>query len=218
MNDLNFDRDGASFHRAVYDADGVEALRGLHIEGPGVRLHHAELPALLLPVTEIAARLIGVGARPVRAVLFDKTSRNNWAVAWHQDRTIVVRDRAEVPGFGPWSVKQGALHVAPPIAVLERMATFRIHLDPCGPTNAPLLAARGSHRLGFVAAPDAAVRAAEHELLTCLAHPGDVWAYATPILHASERAAEPARRRVLQVDYAAEPLPGGLVWRGVAAA
>ncbi len=165
----------------------------------------------------IAATLIGAGARPVRAVLFDKTSQNNWAVAWHQDRTIVVTERRDAPGFGPWSVKQGALHVAPPIAVLERMATFRIHLDPCDADNAPLMAARGSHRLGFVAAPNAATRALEHELITCLAEPGDIWAYSTPILHASERAALPRRRRVLQVDYAVEPLPFGLNWRGVAA-
>ncbi len=165
----------------------------------------------------IAATLIGAGAHPVRAVLFDKTGHNNWAVAWHQDRTIVVTERHDAPDFGPWSVKQGALHVAPPIAVLERMATFRIHLDPCDASNAPLKAARGSHRLGFVAARDARARAVEHEQITCLAAPGDVWAYSTPILHASERASRPTRRRVLQVDYAVEQLPNGLAWRGVVA-
>lgn len=218
MQDLDFDRDGARLYRAVYNSGDVEALRALHVDGPGVRLHHADLPSLLRPVTEIADRLIGAGSHPVRAVLFDKTSRNNWAVAWHQDRTIVVTERRDVADFGPWSVKQGALHVAPPISVLERMATFRIHLDPCDADNAPLLAAQGSHRLGFVAAPDAADRASEHELLICLAEPGDVWAYSTPILHASERAARPARRRVLQVDYAVGALPGGLEWRGVATA
>lgn len=216
MQDLDFDRDGARLYRAVYDPAGVNALCRLHVDGPGVRLHHPELPALLQPVSRIATALIGPRARPVRAVLFDKTSQNNWAVAWHQDRTIVVTERRDTPGFGPWSVKQGALHVAPPIAVLERMATFRIHLDACDASNAPLLAARGSHRLGYVAAPDVAARALEHEQITCLAEPGDVWAYSTPILHASERATRPARRRVLQVDYAADPLPGGLIWRGVA--
>jgi hypothetical protein len=175
------------------------------------------LPALLHPVSALAETLIGAGAHPVRAVLFDKTDRNNWAVAWHQDRTIVVTERRDAPDFGPWSVKQGALHVAPPITVLERMATFRIHLDPCDASNAPLLAARGSHRLGFVSARDAAARALEHQQITCLASPGDVWAYSTPILHASELAARPTRRRVLQVDYAVERLPGGLAWRGVVA-
>ena len=140
MLDLYFGRDGARLYRAVYNPSGVEALWGLHVDGPGVRLHHPELPTLLHPVSLIA-----------------------------------------------------------------------------GATNAPLMAARGSHRLGFVAARDAAARALEHEQVTCLAAPGDVWAYSTPILHASERAARPTRRRVLQVDYAVERLPNGLAWRGVAA-
>ena len=38
---------------------------------------------------------------------------------------------------------------------------------------------------------------------------------ATSIVHASERAQNPRRRRVLQVDYASEALPGGLQWLGV---
>jgi hypothetical protein len=37
---------------------------------------------------------------------------------------------------------------------------------------------------------------------------------ATPILHASDLAQAPARRRVLQVDYAASDLPAGLEWFG----
>ena len=51
--------------------------------------------------------------------------------------------------------------------------------------------------------------------MTCVAEAGDVWLYATPILHASEASHRPGHRRVLQVDYAAEELPGGLEWLGV---
>ena len=43
----------------------------------------------------------------------------------------------------------------------------------------------------------------------------DIWLYATPILHASGAALEPTHRRVLQVDFAAGELPGGLKWLGV---
>jgi hypothetical protein len=38
--------------------------------------------------------------------------------------------------------------------------------------------------------------------------------YATPILHASARAAKPSRRRVLQLLYCADDLPPGLAWLG----
>src|SRR5690242_8259073 len=40
---------------------------------------------------------------PVRAIYFDKSPEANWLVPWHQDLTLALRERAEVPGFGPWS-------------------------------------------------------------------------------------------------------------------
>jgi hypothetical protein len=52
-------------------------------------------------------------------------------------------------------------------------------------------------------------------MVSCLAEPGDIWLYATPILHASEAAVAPVHRRTLQVDYSVEQLPGGLEWLGV---
>ncbi|MDO8912535.1 MAG: phytanoyl-CoA dioxygenase family protein [Phenylobacterium sp.] len=218
MSTFEFQRDGLQLYPTVYDDAGIERLRGIPTKGPGARLQDDSLPDLLWPVSRIASRLLGIGAQPVRAVLFDKTAERNWALGWHQDRTLVVEERREVEGFGPWSRKDGALHVAPPIELLQRMATFRIHLDPCGADNAPLQAAVGSHRCGYVAADQAAAEAEQHPVAQCLAQAGDVWAYSTPILHASARADAPARRRVLQVDYATFALPGGLVWRGVALA
>ncbi len=59
--------------------------------------------------------ILGPGAFAVRGLLFDKTPEANWKVAWHQDLTIAVRQRKEVPGFGPWSVKAGVPHVQAPI-------------------------------------------------------------------------------------------------------
>ena len=218
MTAFEFQRDGLQLYPAVYDDAGIERLRGIPTKGAGARLQDDSLPELLWPVSRIASRLLGMGAQPVRAVLFDKTADGNWALGWHQDRTLVVEERCEVEGFGPWSRKDGALHVAPPIELLQRMATFRIHLDPCGPDNAPLNAAVGSHTCGYVPADQAAAEAERRPITECLAGVGDVWAYSTPILHASARAVNPTRRRVLQVDYATFALPGGLVWRGVALA
>ena len=185
----------------------------------GIRLHGiGELPALLdsaSPIGAIAAAAIGADARAVRAILFDKSAAANWSLGWHQDRTIVVAERRAVPGFGPWTVKAGLLHVAPPFELLSRMVTLRIHLDPVADDNAPLLIAPGSHRFGRIAEPDIEAIVDRCGVATCRAEAGDVWAYATPILHASDAARVPRRRRVLQVDYAAESLPGGLAWRGI---
>ena len=49
----------------------------------------------------------------------------------------------------------------------------------------------------------------------CLAERGDVWLYATSIVHASLAADPPRRRRVLQIDFSADATPGPLAWRGV---
>ncbi len=164
---------------------------------------------------QIAACLIGGNSFPVRAVLFDKTPEVNWSVGWHQDRTVAVSKRRETVGYGPWSVKQGIPHVAPPISVLEGMVTLRLHLDDCDEDNAPLKVALGSHRLGLVPADEAANEAKRRQVLVCHARAGDVWAYSTLILHASERSRSGGRRRVLQVDYAVLALPGGLKWYGL---
>lgn len=195
------------------------ALVGLPRDQAGVRLHGIEALAPLLAsngcIGAIAANVLGPCSQPVRAILFNKTPEANWSLAWHQDRTICVKEKREAPGFGPWTTKSGMIHVAPPFDLLTRMVTVRAHLDDVPATNAPLLIAPGSHSLGRVAigAVDETVRRCG--TATCIAEAGDVWLYATPILHASEAASTPRSRRVLQVDFAAEPLPHGLEWLGV---
>ncbi len=166
-------------------------------------------------VGAVAASVLGPDCRPVRAILFDKTAAANWALPWHQDRTVAVRERVDVPGFGPWTVKAGMPHVAPPVAVLAGMATLRVHLDPVTADNAPLLVAPGSHRFGRVTQAEVPGAVERCGAVACLAAAGDVWLYATLILHASDAAAAPRQRRVLQVDYALGGLPGGLRWLGV---
>jgi ectoine hydroxylase-related dioxygenase (phytanoyl-CoA dioxygenase family) len=126
-----------------------------------------------------------------------------------------VKQRIEIEGFGPWTTKGGMQHVAPPFDILAEMVTVRLHLDDVGPENAPLLIAPGSHSLGRISidAIDAIVQRCGS--YACIAAAGDIWLYATPILHASEAASTPTRRRVLQVDFATGALPAGLEWRGV---
>ena len=197
----------------------LTALADTPKDRAGVRLTRvAALDQVLGCTGAIGARIAqfaGTGARPVRAILFDKSDRVNWSLAWHQDRTIRVRARRAVPGFGPWTVKSGLLHVAPPFDLLERMVTIRIHLDDVPTDNAPLLIAPGSHRFGLVREDRIDAIVAQCGVYACTARAGDIWVYATPILHASDAAATPRRRRVLQVDYAGFDLPGGLEWSGI---
>lgn len=164
-------------------------------------------------IGRVAASIIGPDAKPVRAIFFDKSESTNWALDWHQDRVICVSEKHDAAGYGPWTVKSGLLHVAPPFDLLASMVTLRVHLDDVSADNAPLLIAPGSHLLGSVSEASIKSAVAKCGTFACLAQAGDVWLYSTPILHASKRADTPRRRRVPQLDYAAFKLPFGLEWQ-----
>jgi ectoine hydroxylase-related dioxygenase (phytanoyl-CoA dioxygenase family) len=214
---------GALRLRAALDAPELQGLEdsvaNLPSDQAGIRLHGiAAVRRFLAPsgaIWNVATAVLGETCHPVRAILFDKTILTNWALPWHQDRTIAVVKRVEVAGFGPWTVKGVLVHVVPPFDLLAGMVTLRVHLDAVPETNAPLLIAPGSHRLGLV--PVRQVKAVVEKCGTavCLAEAGDIWLYSTPILHSSEAARDPVHRRVLQVDFAVGDLPGGLTWLGV---
>ena len=220
--ELRFEDHGAARHdrAALSVLEELEtALSECPTGRPGVRLRGRSALASLLAsdraIGRIAADRIGSAALPVRAVLFDKTPGINWALGWHQDRTVAVSDRHDVPGFGPWSIKAGIVHVEPPFAVIEAMVTLRIHLDDVPDDNAPLLIAPGSHREGRIAEAQLGDVVARCGTSVCVARRGDVWVYSTPIVHASAVSAGHAHRRVLQVDYAAAQLPTPLSWLGI---
>ena len=115
----------------------VNALANeLSADRPGTRQLHQRVPAALEflrsePMAELIAELIP-GGFPVRSIFFDKSPDRNWHVAWHQDLSICVKERHDLPEFNAWSIKEGVQHVQPPPAVLEQMLTIRLHLDDCG--------------------------------------------------------------------------------------
>jgi len=163
-------------------------------------------------VRTIVHQVLGEAAFLVRATLFDKTAITNWKVPWHQDLTIAVKDREDVAGYGPWSVKAGVRHVQPPSEVLERMITVRLHLDPCGERNGALRVMPGSHRVGRINQNHVADYLCMHATTLCSAQPGDALVMRPLLLHASSASARPMHRRVLHFDYAVGTLAGGLKW------
>ncbi len=175
----------------------VPAVRAL-ADSPGVR-------GLVEPV-------LGDGARPVRGLLFDKTPGANWKVAWHQDLSIAVRARIDVPGFGPWSTKAGVPHVQPPVEILRNMLTVRLHLDDCGADNGPLKVLPGSHAAGVLSAPEVEAWRARADPVACHVSAGGAVLMRPLLLHASSSAAVARHRRVIHLEFAAGPLPGGLEW------
>lgn len=161
---------------------------------------------------EIAAEILAVSPRAVRAILFDKTPASNWYVTWHQDLSIPVKGKKEIDGYGPWSVKEGVLHVQPPAAILEKMISLRIHLDECSEENGAIKFIPGSHRAGVLDSEQLALWRENHVAAICPANRGDVIAMRPLILHSSSVSTEPQSRRVLHIEYSTGDLPDGLEW------
>jgi hypothetical protein len=218
---MDFALDGAERHDAALSEEGcreLEELIGLRQHRPGHRLNDLVGLSDFLErhgITAAARDRIGAGTRPTRAIFLDKTELRNWSLDWHQDRTIAVAAKAEVPGFAAWNRKAGIVHVEPPFEFIERSLTARIHLDAVDQRNAPLRVIRGSHRQGRLADDQIREMSLNGETAVCLAERGDVWWYSTPIVHASKRADRARSRRVLQIDFSADQLPTPLEWRGV---
>ena len=191
----------------VRSRGGVYAVRNLLHLSPSINeLAHSSR------LLEIVAEYLGKAAFPVRGILFDKTSAANWLVPWHQDLTICVASRVDVPGYGPWTVKAGLSHVQPPISILEKMLSVRIHLDDCDADNGALRVLPGTHRLGRLTGQEISEQQRFVTPMFCAAREGDIVLMRPLLLHASSAASKAAHRRVIHIDYASSQLDGGLRW------
>jgi ectoine hydroxylase-related dioxygenase (phytanoyl-CoA dioxygenase family) len=218
MTEQQVDTDGFAIVRGVADADICAQLVAAigPIEGAGLRgllsLAAVRQFASSVGLIDLLRPFFDGEPFPVRGLYFNKSSGANWSVAWHQDLSIAVRERREVPGFGPWSVKDGIPHVQPPIEVLERMVTVRLHLDDADEANGALKVFPGSHRCGRLAHEQIEQVRLERREVVCVAPAGSVMFMRPLLLHASGRVTSDRPRRVLHLEYAAAQLPGGLEW------
>ncbi len=83
----------------------------------------------------------------------------------------------------------------------------------CDESNGALRVIPGSHRVGRLAPSDIAEWWRERAPgVTCVVPRGDILIMRPLLLHASSPAVRPAHRRVIHLEFAARPLPGGLEW------
>jgi hypothetical protein len=185
----------------------VFAIRNLLGEIPGL------WPLLDTPALRgLLGALFPAGGHLTKAIYFDKPAGSNWLVAWHQDLMINVdRRAADLPGFGPWTAKDGWVAVQPPVAVLENTVTIRLHLDDCDATNGALKVVPGSHLGGVVPAETIAARTASATV--CAVPAGGAMLMKPLLLHASNRSTSNRPRRVVHLEFSAAELPAGLAWR-----
>jgi ectoine hydroxylase-related dioxygenase (phytanoyl-CoA dioxygenase family) len=151
----------------------------------------------------IAREVIGEGAFPFRAALFDKSQTANWLVVWHQDTALPLRERREIPGWGPWSVKDGVTYAHAPAGALEQVLALRLHLDDSTADNGPLRVLPGTHTLGVLSDEQLHDLATKIANVECLVKKSGVLAMRPLIVHASSKSRVEAPRRVLHIEYAA---------------
>ncbi|MCU0533385.1 MAG: phytanoyl-CoA dioxygenase family protein [Hydrococcus sp. Prado102] len=148
----------------------------------------------------------------VRMLYFNKTKQANWGVPWHQDKTIAVRERIEFTGFTAWSIKQGVVHVQPPLEVMKNILTVRVHLDAATEENGALRVIPGSHQLGILT--QSQIEPIKNNLVSiaCRVNAGDVTFMSPLLLHSSRKATKPSDRRTIHLEYFSGLLPNHLIF------
>lgn len=161
-------------------------------------------------LTTLASEALGQAARPFRATLFDKSAAANWLVVWHQDTSLPLRARVDVPGWGPWSRKAGVLYAHAPAEALSKVVALRLHLDESSLDNGPLRVIPGSHHLGVLKDEEIESFARDATPVDCVVDRGGVIVMSPLIVHSSPRVRSAAARRVLHIEYAGsfEIVPG----------
>ncbi|NHK27380.1 phytanoyl-CoA dioxygenase [Parvularcula flava] len=208
--------DGYEKLSAVIDTIQItELISQLSFEAAGCRVFEPQeklRETVFGPMLSLVAERSTQDIRPVRIILFDKKPGRNWTLGWHQDRTIAVRERHELPEFQVWSTKGGVPHVEPPFRFMEDMLTMRLHLDDVDKTNGALEVISGSHCLGRLSDAETASAAAAGKAVAIEQSAGDAVILATPIVHRSLASTSERRRRVIHVDLSPKDLPPPLEW------
>jgi len=154
----------------------------------------------------IAQGILGPEALPFRATLFDKSPGRNWLIAWHQDTALPLRERPEMPGWGPWSVKGGIIYAHAPASALCRIIALRIHLDESSFRNGALRVLPATHNLGVLIDDEIHRLSTDIPEVTCAVARGGILAMRPLLIHSSSKSQINAPRRVLHIEYAASPI------------
>lgn len=170
-----------------------------HVLGLSPVANLAGCPQLINVVREV----LGADAIPFRATLFEKTLAANWLVVWHQDTALPLRERQELQGWGPWSVKEGILYAHAPSTALSQVLALRIHFDDSTSANGPLRVLPRTHELGVLSDDQIHDLSKQVTPVDCLVPKGGVVAMRPLVVHASSKSQIEMPRRVLHIEYAA---------------
>ena len=152
---------------------------------------------------ELAREVLGSEAFPFRATLFDKSPAANWLVVWHQDTALPLRERIDLPGWGPWSIKEGIDYAHAPATALSQVLALRVSCDDSTVENGPLRVLPGTHTLGVLSDDSLHDLSTRIAPVDCVAPKGGIVAMRPLVVHASSKSQTEMPRRVLHIEYAA---------------
>lgn len=148
----------------------------------------------------------------IKSIYFDKPPHANWIVNWHQDLTINLDGKADIPAFKNWRETEARTVVQPSLNVLENIFTLRIHLDDCTQENGALRVLDGSHKEGVINMRKWKGEG-ERTITTCEVGRGGVMLMRPLLLHSSRRTENQQNRRVIHIEFLEKELPYILKWR-----
>lgn len=158
----------------------------------------------------IIKNLLGDDFFVVKSIYFDKPEKSNWFVSYHQDLTISVNKKVDLPNYSPWTVRQNYFAVQPPLEILKSIYTIRIHLDDTDENNGALKVIPGSHLKG-VYRPETVDWTKEHETV-CNVPKGSIMLMRPLLLHSSRRTTNNTQRRVIHLEFSNLDLAPELQW------
>lgn len=142
-----------------------------------------------------------------KAIYFNKQSKFNWFVAYHQDLSISVKNKVEEEGFYNWTNKKGQLGVIPPTDILENTITFRIHLDKTDETNGVLKVISKSHKKGIIRVDENFEASKEGQEVICNLDKGGIMIMKPLLLHSSQKSTSENDRRVIHLEFCSKEVP-----------
>jgi len=216
-------KNGYSFCRGVLSASTVNKIieeierQACEMTRVGIRNPETHFPSIQKLIQSSALKSIvhqflPGKSIPVRSILFDKSADTDWGVPWHQDLTIAVQAKHEMPGYSAWTLKDGVQHVQPPVEIMKRMVTLRVHLDDANATNGALRVIPESHHNRRYASESIPQEISKHPEIICEARAGDILVMKPLLLHSSKKGISKGNRRILHVEYSADDLPSPLNW------
>lgn len=154
---------------------------------------------------------LGKNNKLVQSFFFDKIPEADFRVPFHQDITMSFQKKKNIKGYSNWKIIAGVPQVCPPLEILKKLISVRIHLDESNAKNGPLKVIPKSHNIGILTNENIEKQRLKNEKI-CLIAKGGVFVMKPLLLHASGRSIEASHRRVIHLVFSNYNLSNGLEW------